>query len=185
MKFALSSDLTSVELFHLAAFGIPKNFRDSVSMESSIHEPMFVKAYVKISKEIPEIVSSTTTYGSSMLITSTKPQKIAQNIWENILAGDLKALANVINFSEIGHCSNSYAPKIYFGDSWRHFVELFALHGAVIVDNNPLVRESDPQKLNSLAVSLAAKIGFIYGMKSIIHMEDVQESSYMEILTHA
>ena len=185
MKFALSNDLTKSELFHLAAFGIPKNFRDSVYMESSIYEPMFIKAYVKIPKKIPEIVSSTTTYGSRMLVTSTKPQKINQDIWGNILAGDLKALANVINFSEIGHCSNSYAPQIHFGDSWRPFVELFALHGAVIVDNNPLVRESDPQKLNSLAVSLAAKMKFIYGISSIIHIENLQESSYTEILTYA
>ena len=185
MKFALSNDLTKSELFHLAAFGIPKNFRDSVYMESSIYEPMFIKAYVKISKKIPEIVSSTTTYGSRMLVTSTKPQKINQDIWENILAGDLKALANVINFSTIGYCANSYAPQIHFGDSWRPFVEIFALHRAVIVDNNPLVREPDTRKLNSLAVSMAAKMEFIYGIKSIIHMEDIQESSYTEILTYA
>ena len=185
MKFALSNDLTKSELFHLAAFGIPKNFRDSVYMESSIHEPTFIKAYVKISKKIPEIVSSTTTYGSRMLVTSTKPQKIPEIIWENILDGDLKALAEVINFSTIGHCANSYALQVHYGDSWKPFVEIFTLPEGLVVDNTTLVKEPDPRKLNSLAVSTAAKIKFMYGVSSIIHIENLQESSYTGILTYA
>lgn len=183
MRFALNNDLTTSELFHLAAFGVPKNFRDSMYTEVSIYEPIFIKAFVKISKKIPEMISSTTTYGSRMLVTSTKPQKIARDIWENILTGDLKGLANIINFSTIGHCANSCAPQIHFGDSWRPFINLFALHGAIIVDNTALVEEPDPQKLNNLAVSTAAKVKFIYGITSIIHMENLQESTYGEILT--
>ena len=125
-----------------------------------------------------------------MLVTSTKPQKINQNLWENILAGDLKALkalAEIINFSTVGHCANSYAPQIHFGDSWRPLVDVFALHGAIIVDNIPLIREPDPQKLISLAVSTAAKIKFVYGQNSHIHIENLEnfEDNYMEILTYA
>ena len=186
MKFALSNDLTKSELFHLAAFGVPKDFKNSAYMESSIYEPMFIKAFVKISKEIPEIVSSTTTYGSRMLVTSTKPQKIARDIWENALTGDLKGLANVINFSTIGHCANSFAPQIHFGESWRPLIEIFALEGAVIVDNTTLVKEPDPQKLISLAVSTAAKIKFVYGQNSYIHIENLEnfEDNYTELLTY-
>ena len=184
MKFTLNNTLTPSELFHLAAFGVHKDFKNSLYVESSIYDPIFIKAYVKVSKSEPEIVSSTTTYGSRMLITSTKPQKISQNVWENILAGDEKALAGVINFSTVGHCANSYAPQIQFGDSWRPLIDVFALHGAIIVDNIPLIRESDPQKLISLAVSTAAKIKFMTGKNPIIHFENPPEKSYMEILTY-
>ena len=184
MKFTLNNTLTTSELFHLAAFGIPKDFKDSLYVETSIYDPMFIKAYVKISKLEPEIISSTTTYGSNMLVTSTKPQKINQKIWENILAGDLKAFAEIIDFSTIGHCANSYAPPISFGEHWEEFVEIFATQGAVIVDNATLVEESDPQKLISLAVSMAAKIKFMYGKNSLIHIENF-EDNYMEILTYA
>ena len=189
MKFTLNKDLTTSELFHLAAFGIPKDFKDSLYVETSIYDPMFLKAYVKISKSSPEIISSTTTYGSRMLVTSTKPQKITQKVWENILAGDikaLKALAEIIDFPTIGHCANSYAPQIHFRDSWRPLVDVFALHGAIIVDNIPLIREPDPQKLISLAVSTAAKIKFVYGQNSYIHIENLEnfEDNYMELLTY-
>lgn len=186
MKFTLNKDLKPSELFHLAAFGIPKDFKDSLYVETSIYDPMFIKAYVKVSKLEPEIISSTTTYGSRMLVTSTKPQKISQKIWENSLRGDGKALAGVINFSTVGHCANSYAPQIHFGDSWRPLVDVFAIHGAIIVDNIPLIREPDPQKLISLAVSTAAKIKFVYGQNSHIHIENLEnfEDNYMEILTY-
>lgn len=186
MKYTLNNDLNTSELFHLAAFGMPKDFKNSLYVEASIYDPIYIKAYVKVSKSEPEIVSSTTTYGSRMLVTSTKPQKITQKIWENILAGDGKALAGVINFSTIGHCANSYAPQIHFGDSWRPLVDVFALHGAIMVDNIPLIRESDPQKLISLAVSTAAKIKFVYGQNSHIHIENLEdiEDNYMDILTY-
>ena len=186
MKVTLNNDLTTSELFHLAAFGMHKDFKNSLYVEVSIYDPIFIKAYVKVSKSEPEIISSTTTYGSRMLVTSTKPKKINQKIWENILAGDGKALAGVINFSTVGHCANSYAPQIHFGDSWRPLIDVFALHGAIIVDNIPLIREPDPQKLISLAVSTAAKIKFVYGQNSHIHIENFEdlEDNYMEILTY-
>ena len=184
MKLLLNSDLKPSELFHLAAFGVQKSFKNNFYVETSIYDPMFIKAYVKISKSYPEIISSTTTYGSSMLVTSTKPQKINQNVWENILAGDikaLKALAEIIDFSTIGYCANSYAPQIPYGA----FVAISALNETVIVDNIPLVREPDPQRLISLAVSAAAKIKFMTGKNPIIHFENPPEKSYMEILTYA
>ena len=188
MKFTLNKDLTTSELFHLAAFGIPKDFKDSLYVEMSIYDPMFIKAYVKISKSCPEITSSTTTYGSNMLVTSTKPQKINRHIWENILSGDikaLKALAEIIDFSTIGHCANSYAPQIPIENSCGAFVEISALNGTVVVDNSPLVREPDPQRLISLAVSVAAKVKFMTGKNPIIHFENPPEKSYMGILTYA
>ena len=189
MKLLLNKDLTTSELFHLAAFGIPKDFKDSLYVGTSIYDPMFIKAYVKISKSYPEITSSTTTYGSNMLVTSTKLQKINRHIWENILSGDikaLKALAEIIDFSTIGHCANSFAPQIHFGESWGPLIEIFALEGAVIVDNTTLVKEPDPQKLISLAVSTAAKIKFVYGQNSHIHIENLEnlEDNYMELLTY-
>lgn len=188
MKVTLNRNLTTSELFHLAAFGMHKDFKNSLYVEASIYDPIFIKAYVKVSKSEPEITSSTTTYGSRMLVTSTKPQKINQKTWENILRGDRKALAGVINFSTIEHCANSYAPEIHFGDSWRPLIDVFALHGAIIVDNITLIREPDPQKLISLAVSTAAKIKFVYGQNSHIHthIENLKnlEDNYMEILTY-
>ena len=185
MKLTLNKNLTASELFHLTAFGMRKDFKNSLYVEASIYDPMFIKAYIKVSKSEPEIISSTTTYGSRMLITSTKLQKISRKTWENILRGDVRALAGVINFSTIGHCANSYAPQIHFGDSWRPLIDVFALHGAIIVDNIPLIREPDPQKLISLAVSTAAKIKFMTGKNPIIHFENPPEKSYMEILTYA
>ena len=184
MKFTLNNTLTTSELFHLAAFGMHKDFKNSLYVEASIYDPLFIKAYVKISKLEPEIISSTTTYGSNMLVTSTKPQKINQKIWENILAGDLKAFAEIIDFSTIGHCANSYAPRIPIEHNLGAFVELSALKGTVVLDNTPLVREPDPQKLISLAVSMAAKIKFMAGKNLIIHLGNPPEKSYMEILTH-
>ena len=188
MKLILNSDLKPSELFHLAAFGVQKNFKNNFYVETSIYDPMFIKAYVKISKSYPEIISSTTTYGSNMLVTSTKPQKINRYIWENIVAGDikaLKALAEIIDFSTIGYCANSYAPQIPIENSCGAFVEISALNETVIVDNSPLVREPDPQRLISLAVSVAAKIKFMTGKNPIIHFENPPEKSYMEILTYA
>ena len=186
MKLILNNTLTTSELFHLAAFGMHKDFKNSLYVEVSIYDPRFIKTYVKVSKSEPEIISSTTTYGSRMLVTSTKPQKISRKTWENILKGDVRALAGVINFSTIGYCANSYAPQIQFGDSWRPLIDVFALHGAIIVDNIPLIREPDPQKLISLAVSTAAKIKFVYGQNSHIHIENLEnfEDNYMEILTY-
>ena len=81
MKFTLKENLTTSELFHLAAFGMHKDFKNSLYVEASIYDPIFIKTYVKVSKSEPEIILSTTTYGSRMLITSTKPQKISQKIW--------------------------------------------------------------------------------------------------------
>ena len=185
MKFTLNKDLKPSELFHLAAFGIPKDFKDSLYVETSIYGPMFIKAYVKISKSYPEIISSTTTCRSRMLVTSTKPQKIARDIWENVLAGDLRKLANVIDFSTIGHCTNSFAPQIPERDSWKPLREVLTRHGAVIMGNSLLVREPDHQKLNALAVSVAAKVKFMTGDNLIIHFENPPEKSYMEILTYA
>ena len=190
MKFTLNGNLTTSEIFHLAAFGMHKDFKNSLYVEASIYDPLFIKAYVKISKSEPEIISSTTTYGSRMLVTSTKPQKINQNVWENILAGDikaLKALAEIIDFSTIGHCANSYAPRIPIEHNFGAFAEISALNGTVVLDNIPLIREPDPQKLISLAVSTAAKIKFVYGQNSHIHIENLEnfEDNYMEILTYA
>ena len=186
MKLILNNTLTPSELFHLAAFGMRKDFKNSLYVEASIYDPMFIKAYVKVSKSEPEVVSSTTTYGSRMLITSTKPQKINRNVWENILAGDIKALAEIIDFSTIGHCANSYAPQIPIENSFGAFAEISAFNETVIVDNIPLVREPDPQKLISLAISAAAKIKFVYGQNSHIHIGKLEnfEENYMEILTY-
>ena len=62
MKLILNNTLTTSELFHLAAFGMHKDFKNSLYVEVSIYDPRFIKTYVKVSKSEPEIISSTTTY---------------------------------------------------------------------------------------------------------------------------